>query len=203
MHTRARRLLVGAVGALVLATAVGSASANRFSFSNRSFRSVWSSVSFEAGGTTVRCPVTFEGSFHSATLQKVVGALVGFISRATAATGSCTGGRVTVQQETLPWHLTYTGFEGTLPNITHVNTNMANATYRVEFGTGTPCTVRTSGGKFLLTLDANGVISVTINYFAPVSGGGLCEVLGEAHVEAAGTPATLPGSATRITVTLI
>lgn len=77
----------------------------------------------------MRCQITLEGSFHSRTIVKSVGTLIGYITAARSKNESCTGGRmwlyngterlgVTTLETSLPWHVTYEGFAGTLPNIT-------------------------------------------------------------------------------------
>lgn len=67
--------------------------------------------------------MTLEGSLHSATIAKVAGALVGFVTRASLAEASCTGGLAEsagLVTASLPWHVEYEGFSGTLPNLTAV-----------------------------------------------------------------------------------
>jgi hypothetical protein len=44
------------------------------------------------GGVNIDCPVAFEGSFHSSTIHKTVGALIAFMTRSTVVSGDCTGG---------------------------------------------------------------------------------------------------------------
>ncbi len=121
MHRHARRLLAMLAAAMILALVVSSASAGRLSISNRQIRATWASLEAfnNAIAGTTRCSVTIEGSFHSATLQKATGALVGYVSRA-SVNRTCTGGSASIDQETLPWHFTYVGFTGTLPSLTGV-----------------------------------------------------------------------------------
>jgi hypothetical protein len=109
-----------------LALTIGSTSANRLSASNHRFRLTWASLRMfpenETGAPDIRCPVTLEGSFHSATIRKTAGALIGAVTKGivNAAEPPCAGGHATVRQESLPWHVTYESFRGTLPNITSV-----------------------------------------------------------------------------------
>jgi len=131
MHTRSKLALAGLAATLLMAFAVNSASANHLSVSSQNFRLVWTALTFFGEGTgstenTIICPVTLEGSFHSSTLAKVIGALIGHVTRATVVGTSCTGGRATILQETLPWHVTYEGFSGTLPRITAVRLLLRN-----------------------------------------------------------------------------
>lgn len=134
MRTRSRLLLAGLAAAVVLCAGVGSASANRLSISERALRFTWAEMTVKAYQTyegpeepfvDVTCPVTMEGSFHSSTLLKVVQSLVGYITRATVGTASCTEryretGTFTFLTETLPWHVKYASFAGTLPRVTEV-----------------------------------------------------------------------------------
>jgi len=92
---------------------------------------------------TVRCPVTLEGSFHSKTTSKVAGQLVGYISRVTVGNASCTSGHSTALTETLPWHITYEGFTGTLPRITEIHILLVGAAFRFEL-LGSFCLARTT-----------------------------------------------------------
>jgi hypothetical protein len=102
---------------LAMALAVGSGSANRLSISHGSLlRAIWSNFVVAASGIRLAdCHLTLEGSFHSATISKVSGALVGFITRGSINTGACLTNDATLLAETLPWHITYSGFNGTLP----------------------------------------------------------------------------------------
>jgi len=126
------RTLLALVGAtIVLSALVSGASAGRLSTSSRNIRATWSSLEFiEPLGTTVRCPLTLEGSLHSSTIAKVLGALIGHISRGTINDAVCSGGRFTILQASLPWHVRYNGFVGTLPNITALKTSVIGMSYR-------------------------------------------------------------------------
>src|SRR6185436_11338861 len=120
---RTTRLITACVmAASALTIAVGTAAAGRLSLNPRTFRATWTGLEFTSaslfGANTLRCPVTIEGSFHSATIQKRPGALIGHVTRATMFSARCTGGTFTVLQNTLPWHVTYEGFAGALPRIT-------------------------------------------------------------------------------------
>jgi hypothetical protein len=87
---------------------------------------------------TIECHVTMEGSFHSRTISKVLEALIGYITRATVDSTNCTGGSARSLTETLPWHIRYGGFTGTLPTITSVNTRLIGFNYLIQVG-GTAC----------------------------------------------------------------
>jgi hypothetical protein len=120
------RIFLAALAATALfASLAASAAARNFSLTNRNIRVVWEAsrpLEFISNAGTVRCRVTIEGSFHCATVSKVVEALIGYISRATAAQETCvdSGGNsnsIEVVQSSLPWHIRYASFSGTLPRI--------------------------------------------------------------------------------------
>lgn len=138
MHTRSRLLLGSLVVAVALGAMIATAPANRLSITERAFRITWAPM--EIGlqpepaivreGITIKdsCNVTMEGSFHSGTIVKVAGALIGYVTRASVDGSSCVeqnggGGRFRFLTETLPWHIRYAGFTGTLPNIAIVRIN--------------------------------------------------------------------------------
>jgi hypothetical protein len=209
MRTRSKLLFAGLTAALMLSMAVASASAGRLSVSNRNFRIVWNPLTLEstAGIATIRCPVTMEGSFHSATIRKTIGALVGHVTRAFVNRSACAGGTATIHGETLPWHTQYGGFEGTLPNITGIRLNLVGATFEVEDGTAL-CTTRTTAaqpGVGIARVGAGGVITglrADETRTIPLSGEFLCAFAGEGTFAGTGT-VTLLGASTSITVRLI
>jgi hypothetical protein len=130
--------LTGVLAALALASAFSAASARSFSTSNREIRVTWGPLQFGNAFTQIRCHVTLEGSLHNMTIAKVLGSLVGYITRAIVNHQSCRdalGGAAdaipwngtetslgVVIGQSLPWHVTYEGFtapEG-LPAITGI-----------------------------------------------------------------------------------
>jgi hypothetical protein len=138
MRNRSKLLLTGLAATLVMAVAVTSASANRIETSSQSFKAVWSRLTFnDAAHVRVECPVTLEGSFHSRTLSKVCGQLIGYIN--VASVGSCTGGSARANTETLPWHIQYQSFSGTLPNIEGITLTLVGSKFEINAG-GVQCT---------------------------------------------------------------
>jgi hypothetical protein len=119
MRTSAKLGLTALMAAVLLASAVSTASARSLSVSNQNIRATWSSLEF-VSAVTVRCRVTLEGSLHSRTITKRLGTLIGAITRAVVDERNCTNGTGRPRTETLPWHITYEGFRGTLPNISAV-----------------------------------------------------------------------------------
>lgn len=134
MHTKTFLTVVAATLALAFAAQV--ASANRLSVSETRFRAVWRDLQFDSNGIIINCPITIEGSFHSATFKKTAGALIGHISRASVfgalGMGACTGGEATIFQESLPWHLVYISFAGTLPRPSSIKVKLVNSRFRVN-----------------------------------------------------------------------
>jgi hypothetical protein len=135
MHNRTRTLLAALTAALALAGAVNSASANRLSISSGDFRIIWSPLTFGSssggGGTQVVCNITLEGSFHYRTIVKVLRSLIGYVTKARFAHPCSGSGEFWTRNgveanalgtfsNTLPWHLTYEGFQGRLPEISAV-----------------------------------------------------------------------------------
>jgi hypothetical protein len=138
-----RHALTGVLAAIALCVATSAASANNLRISEQSFRLTWSAATIAAqpeAGFRVECPLTLEGSFHSLSTEKVVGQLLGYIAR--TSLGTCTGGTGTALTETLPWHIRYEGFTGSLPNITGVSAAFSGLSLGVTKG-GLPCLLRT------------------------------------------------------------
>jgi hypothetical protein len=133
---RSKLAFAGLAATLLLAVAVGSANARTIRISNQTFRATWNPLRFFGVGTSLetRCPVTLEGSFHSATIAKVLRTLIGYVTAARSGTRStgCTRGSATVHQASLPWHITYEGFTGTLPNITRIRILLRGTEFEVE-----------------------------------------------------------------------
>ncbi len=132
MRTSVKLCFTALTAAILLASAVSTSSAGRLEVSNQNFRVAWSSLELAAAGNAIRCRVTLEGTFHSRTIQKVERTLIGYVTRAIVHTPTCTNGKDWIDNGTevgplgtlassLPWHVTYERFEGTLPNITSVN----------------------------------------------------------------------------------
>ena len=125
------KLLLATIGATVLLGAlVSSASARNASVSNVSLRSTFRAVTFEGAFGRIVCEVLLEGSLHNRTFAKRVGSLIGYITQAILR--PCATGTATILRETLPWHVRYAGFSGTLPNITSITIHVINSSFRVR-----------------------------------------------------------------------
>jgi hypothetical protein len=156
--------------------------------------------------------VTLEGSLHGRTLAKSAGTLIGYIMR--ARTSRCSVGTAVLlspedgQATTLPWHIRYDSFSGTLPNITRVRWHIVGLSYRVvdelEFCLYTSTTTRPA----LLDLTREGVSGAltTASWFGteaiPLVTGNtvICDQSG---LLGGSGSLTLQGSATRVTLSLI
>ena len=208
MRTRSKLLIAGFTAALMLTMAVSSASAGRLSVTNKNFRIVWSGLEFSStsGVGPVRCPVTLEGSFHSATAKKVVGALVGYVTRGTTLAAACAGGRATINQSSLPWHIRYRGFLGSLPSIVGVAITAPDIEFTVNAG-GINCTTRSTpeepaGG--IGVVGAGGVITsnrADESFTVPLNGP-FCGLASRGRFSGTGS-VTLLGTATSISIRLI
>jgi hypothetical protein len=208
VHKWTTLLLAGAIATFLLALAVTEASANRLSVSNRNFRIVWLPADFGntgVGNINIECDVTMEGSFHSATIAKTSGALVGFISRGTIA--NCINGRAEFIQTTLPWHVRYGGFEGTLPNISGVTLNIVGLGVTLE-REGVTCTTHTTAAQPLVGIARTGA-GGAVNSFRgdetrtfPLSREGLCLFAGEGKFSGSGSFKVL-GTTQTVSIRLI
>lgn len=142
---------MGLVAALALAMALMSGSvahAARLSFRNSLGRTAWtvtwSEMSLSGGFGTVRCALTLEGSLHSASFAKVRGGLVGVVTGARGSSG-CGIFQSRVLTGTLPWHVRYNTFAGTLPNITSIALQVVGFEYLIrETGFGIECLFRST-----------------------------------------------------------
>ena len=208
MRISAKLGLTALMASLLLASAISTASARSLSVSNPNIRAVWSNLELVSPGiVTVRCRVTLEGRLHSSTIAKVERSLIGAITRADVDTEACTNGRARPRTETLPWHVTYEGFTGTLPNITAIILLLSRIRFQLivpglctgDYGTSTTnITGRANlnASREITSLEAvEGRNSVGLNsgsFFCP--GSGLFRNSGVV---------TLLGTTTRIRVTLI
>lgn len=131
--------------AVLLGSLAGSASASRLSMSSTTWRVTFAALTLEYREmiNAATCAITLEGSFHSRSIVKRAGTLIGYVNR--AATGSCSGGTTaTLLTETLPWHARYESFTGTLPDITAVGIGIVGLAIRTRGINGTICLTITS-----------------------------------------------------------
>jgi hypothetical protein len=131
MRTRSKLVLAGLTVALAFGALVSASSANRLAITARQWQATWNKMRF-IGFVTIECHVTLEGSFHSRTISKVLEALIGYITRVTIDSTNCTNGSARGLTETLPWHVRYGGFSGTLPIITNINQRVVGGAFLVQ-----------------------------------------------------------------------
>jgi hypothetical protein len=214
MYNRSRLLVAGITAAFVFSMAIGSASANRLSTSAQDIDMRWSNLIFSSdAGSSVTCPITLQGSFHSRTLGKVVNGLIGFVSRGSVrgqnSAGNCTGGTGTVLTATLPWHITYRSFQGTLPNITGVKINLIGTSFQIQPEGSLTCLARATTtnpmvGTVNLSSGRATSLSADPSASIPLTGsGGFCAFGGEGHFEGTTSSVTRLASTASITITLI
>jgi len=166
------KLLLAVVGATVLLGAlVASASAGRLEISSLNTRVTWARINYTGGFGTVECEAVIEGTYHSRTIVKTTGSLVGYVTAANIT--RCARGGATVNRETLPWHDRFNGFTGTLPNITTVGGRVVGTSWRIREPTfGITCTATAEENHAIIgnyTLSAGTVAEVSVG----ITGGGI------------------------------
>jgi hypothetical protein len=206
-----RHFIALALAALLVFAAATAASGNNLSINEREFELVWGSLTLTFNvGTTVSCPTTLLGHDHNVSFVKSIGQLIGFIDH--VQRGRCTGGTATPVESSLPWHETYEGFTGTLPNITSINILIAGMSAQITtlvLGLSITCQATTTGAENLtvaLNIAGGRVTSTTASSgtidTVDVGGGTNCDSLGiTMRISGNGAKTTLGGAA--ISVRLI
>lgn len=212
--------LASLAATILLAGAVTAASATRLSIGSRSFRAVWTPLTFngaEGVSAPVECNVTIEGTFHSNTIVKRERALLGYVTRAIVQR-PCNGGEAWVHNgsenplgrgvvaSSLPWHVTYEGFTGTLPNIRTIRLLLRGIIFTINAAFGFCLAVYGNGSDNIIgeaSVEGGVIRLLTPNTgvrVRRVSGGVLCPENGTFIGEA---PVTQLGNTTPITIRLI
>jgi len=141
--------LIAAVGtAALLSVCVSTAAAGHLSTSSRTLRATFREVRLRLPFGVTNCLVTLEGTLHSSTIAKVAGTLMGYITRAAGPT--CLSGSATILSETLPWHIQYESFTGTLPNILTIRTKVIGFAWRLREPNGVTCLLRSTAAEPVL-----------------------------------------------------
>jgi len=197
-------LLVALASAAVLMAALGStATARNLSTSSQTLRAQFREIRFNFPNASTTCAVTIDGSFHNRTIAKVPGTLSGFITRVTL--GACAVGTATVLTGSLPWHVRYQSFTGTLPNITSIIAHVVGAALRVREIGGTTCLAVTSAAEpGIITMARETVTGAvtSVELTGTVLSGAECLGVGGGFVSDR-APVTVSNSTTRITISLI
>lgn len=148
------KLLLVTVGATVLLSSlVGSASARSFSTTSQSLRRTFREFRFNGAFGNITCELTLSGSLHTRTIAKTVGALIGYIN--SASVGPCREGTFTILRETLPWHMRYLAFTGTLPNIITIRENIVGFAFRIREPLATCLSASSASSPMVLTFNRN------------------------------------------------
>jgi hypothetical protein len=210
MRTSAKPILTALIAALLLASAVGTASAGRLSISNQQFRVNWSRLEFISEGQDARCQVTLEGSFHSRTINKTPGALIGAITKINVKTESCEGSADARPARAPPWHVTYEAFTGTLPNPTRIRLLMQRFQFDIIGAFGVTCRMGTATDNVTGEAILNATREVTNiqptegrNIANLLEGGGFCPRSGRLIAGPTDGTVRLLNTTTRIRITLI
>jgi len=127
---RFKTLLAFAIATVAFGVLTDIASARNYSYSETRFTATYFSFEWRGGVGTTRCNVTLANQLHTRTMPKVLESLVGLITA--ASVGGCSAGSATVLGATLPWHIRYAGFGGTLPNISQIRTKIVGWQFRVR-----------------------------------------------------------------------
>jgi hypothetical protein len=220
MRTSVKLILSALAASVLLAALVSTASARNLSVSNQNIRATFTRLELAVSeSVAIRCRVTLEGSFHTRTIAKAA-ALIGAITKVAVDQSNCTMGtgaafngvdryNGTTTPNTLPWHLSYVSFAGTLPNITSIRVGLSRFRFGIRDSSGL-CTGQY--GNETDSVQADAALSArAISSLTPVEGsnnatlirrdgGLLCPSPG--RLRSAGT-VTLLGATTLITVTLI
>src|SRR4051794_14406183 len=105
------KLLRGALTATVLFGVLAStASARSFETSSATWEVKFTEVHFRLPFFDSNCGVTMEGTFHSRTIAKAVGSLIGYVTHVIRVLACRTGSAGFLA---LPWHVQYRSFSGT------------------------------------------------------------------------------------------
>ncbi len=174
--------------ACLLMLVAGSVGARNLSLTESEFQIQWAGLEFRnnIAAPPLVCPATLSGRFHARTFAKVSGALIGVVDNVSIfrngrTTERCRGGGITILTESLPWHVTYGGFFGTLPSIRSVRVNIIGAAFRIEWEELATCLIRTSASEpfvgFIATApeSASGPLSASGTILAA---DGICGPLG-------------------------
>jgi hypothetical protein len=224
MRTSAKLLLTALTAALVLGSAISSASARELAVSEQSIRVSWASLEFGSSLATIRCRVTLEGSFHSRTIAKIARRLIGAITAAIVA-HPCTNGEAWADNgreaeplgtapQKLPYHITYENFTGRLPSIETVGLLLSRISFVLQ-ATSFGISARCRYGRIEDNISGTATVGAggAITSLRPVAGrdrarlvegllnGGLCP--GEGFFAGTSGPVTGLSNPATISITLI
>ncbi len=168
MRKRSKLVLTALIAVLAFAFAAGTAAANRgASVTQTSERDliIIQRLVFGGGFGNITCGVTIHGSLHR-TIAKTEGTLAGMVESVLIDTRNCAEsfgvGNVTdVRVLSLPWHLRYVSFTGTLPVIRTIRLIQLGASFLIDFeilGSDARCLYVSNQGVDA-TIEARGVVT--------------------------------------------
>lgn len=130
MHTALRTACGMLVALSLICTGIASASNGlQPSPTSTTFRSARLTFADGSGSFRIVCEVALAIELHSS-IAKVERVLAGNVTEASMT--NCSGGVLRVLSGSLPWHITFVSFEGTLPNITSVRLRINGYSYLQE-----------------------------------------------------------------------
>jgi len=133
--------------ATILGALATAASAGRLSISDEFWAALWTRANFTGGIGTVECEILLSRAMHvERTFEKTRGSLFGYLRDVEVR--RCARGGATLLRETLPWHIQYDSFGGTLPSIGSITTHVIGLSMRVHEPTfGVECLARSTSGE--------------------------------------------------------
>lgn len=180
MGRRSKLILASLLTTLCLAVVVSDASAHRFEIHEQNFFMTWPAAEqlrfINNEYIAIECEVLLGGIFHSRIFSKVSGSLIGEIhvtqkEPCTTRPGERFGLMWILDQverqegvelpESLPWHIRYDSFTGTLPAIVTMKWQLIGASFLLQGVFGIRCLFKSTAERplFLIAeLKANGEI---------------------------------------------
>ncbi|HXE45939.1 MAG TPA: hypothetical protein VN635_12175 [Conexibacter sp.] len=224
MSVRSRFIISALVVTMLLAGAVGSASARELLVSEQHHSWIWllghallhPRIVFSNGQIRVQCNLRLGGGTNERIIKKETTTTIGSITNGEVE--ECEGGTATLRRETLPWSTRYRSFTGTLPRIRSSSESVIRATFRIREREGLECEAATEVNHPLVFIIGNSseqaetglettgeaeYITADSTHRIPLRGEGfLCAFAGEGEISGVGLVRNLPGTG-KIRITLI
>ncbi len=148
----ARTLLPLTLALSLLPLVAGTASAGGLGTSSRSLYITWDEpgpsgqLTIEASGMNIGCDVRLLGEFHSTVMIKAWERLSGLIRHVEIS--ECGGGIISILNESLPWHVKYESFTGSLPGISSVRFLLNRVAFLIQTPFGQCLGIAEAGDPF-------------------------------------------------------
>lgn len=175
-----RTTAICVLAAFTLGAVISDAGARNLEVSGNTFRATWASLEYTTTfSMPLRCALTIEGSFHERTIQKAANALIGAVT-APRVRHPCTNAELWAANgtevlpngrtygSTLPWHLQYVGFSGTLPSMTSITLEVSR--FRFLFQVPGICAGEYGEANDRWTMRANVEPGRAITNLEPIAG---------------------------------